>query len=156
MVHRSTAFCPRVDGTTPQQSGIHSDAKRNSNEMESEERSNSGSPFDFRNKQSTDPLPTDSFHQAARPLSFRRPLHRLLLIRLRRKSLIPARQLTNRGEKRQPDCKKRDKILPQFHRCGADLYPITFGAGHFPLFCPEFRKKFRVTPTACYHHAVVA
>ena len=40
--------------------------------------------------QSMDPLPPDSFHQAARPLSFRRPLLRLLLIRSSSNSSRPA------------------------------------------------------------------
>ena len=26
------------------------------------------------------------------------------------------------------------------------VLPITFGAGHFALFCPEFRKNARVAP----------
>ena len=110
--------------------------------MESEERSNSGSPFDFRNKQSTDPLPTDSFHQAARPLSFRRPLHRLLLIRLRRKSLIPARQLTNRGENVNPIAKNGTKYFLNSIGAGQTFIRLHSGQVIFPCFAPNSVKSF--------------
>ena len=110
--------------------------------MESEERSNSGSPFDFRNMQSTDPLPTDSFYQAARPLSFRRaapvaphPSPSKIIYPSSAYKLIGAKNVN-------PIAKNGTKYFLNSIGAGQTFIRLHSGQVIFPCFAPNSVKSF--------------